>query len=99
MAASAEIGLDELDIVGPQHYVDHGYPHEAWRILRNEAPIKWFSLGPRPGFWAVTKRADIVWLSKQPRRFLNAPRLAIFPESPSPEQRRAMSEAKAASND
>jgi cholest-4-en-3-one 26-monooxygenase len=32
------------------------------------------------GFWAVTRRADIVWLSKQPERFINAPRLAIFEE-------------------
>ena len=28
----------------------------------------------------MTKHADIVWLSKQPRRFLNEPRLAVFPE-------------------
>jgi len=32
------------------------------------------------GFWAVTRRADIVWLSKQPERFRNGPRLAVFPQ-------------------
>ena len=28
----------------------------------------------------MTKRDDIVWISKQPQRFLNGPRLAIFEE-------------------
>ena len=34
----------------------------------------------REPFWAVTKYDDIVWLSKQPKLFLNAPRLAVFPD-------------------
>ena len=33
----------------------------------------------------MTKRADIVWLSKQPERFLNAPRVAVFADSPPPD--------------
>ena len=57
-----------------------GAPHDAWRRLRRESPIHWFDLPGGVGFWAVTKRADIVWISKQPSRFLNAPRLAIFEE-------------------
>ncbi len=69
-----------LDVIGPDTFAQHGYPHAAWKRLRQEAPIHWFDLPGGVGFWAVTKRADIVWVSKQPQRFLNGPRLAIFEE-------------------
>jgi cholest-4-en-3-one 26-monooxygenase len=73
------------DIIAPRRYADEGYPHEAWRVLREEAPLRYFDFGERPGFWAVVRRADIVWFSKQPARFLNSPRLAIFADSPPPD--------------
>src|SRR6187401_2710223 len=72
--------LDSIDIVGSDYFAQNGYPHEAWALLRREAPVYWYD---RPGslpFWAITKHADIVWISKQPELFLNAPRLAVFPE-------------------
>jgi len=69
-----------LDVIGPDTFAQNGYPHAAWKRLRREAPVHWFDLPGGVGFWAVTKRADIVWISKQPTRFLNAPRLAIFEE-------------------
>jgi len=72
------VPLDELDVIGPDTYAEHGYPHAAWRRLRQESPIHWFDLPDGVGFWAVTKRADVVWISKQPERFRNGPRLAIF---------------------
>ncbi|MCB9722580.1 MAG: cytochrome P450 [Spirochaetaceae bacterium] len=75
---SAAPSLDEIDVIGPDGYAREGYPHAAWRRLRRESPIHWFDLPDGVGFWAVTRRADIVWLSKQPNRFVNAPRLAIF---------------------
>jgi cholest-4-en-3-one 26-monooxygenase len=70
--------LDQLDVIGPDYYAAHGYPHEAWKRLRQESPIHWFDLPGGVGFWAVTRREDLVWISKQPERFVNAPRLAIF---------------------
>ncbi|MDG1399438.1 MAG: cytochrome P450 [Candidatus Binatia bacterium] len=68
------------DIIGPDTFAQHGYPHAAWKRLRNEAPVHWFELEGGVGFWAITKREDIVSISKQPNRFLNGPRLAIFEE-------------------
>lgn len=72
--------LDALPVVDPDHYAERGYPHAAWRRLRRESPVHWFDVPGGVGFWAITKRADVVWLSKQPERFRNAPRLAIFEE-------------------
>ena len=80
--------LQAEDVLGPINFAQNGYPHEAWKTLREEAPLRYFDLGPRPGFWAVVKRADIVWLSKQPNRFVNAPRVAIFADSPPPDPTR-----------
>lgn len=77
--------LTTEQVLGPDEFKAHGYPHEAWKTLRREAPVKYFDMGPRPGFWAVTRRADIVWLSKQPTKFLNAPRVAVFADSPPPD--------------
>jgi cholest-4-en-3-one 26-monooxygenase len=80
--------LDCLDVIGPDHYARNGYPHAEWARLRRESPLHWFARPnpSTPGFWAVTRHADVVWISKQPRRFLNAPRLAVLPDIVPPEQ-------------
>jgi cholest-4-en-3-one 26-monooxygenase len=70
--------LDDLDVIGPDTYMREGYPYAAWKRLRKESPIHWFDVPGGVGFWAVTRRADVVWISKQPTRFINGPRLAIF---------------------
>jgi cholest-4-en-3-one 26-monooxygenase len=76
-----------LDVIGPDTFQRHGYPHAAWKTLREQAPVHWFDLPGGVGFWAITKREDIVAVSKQPTRFLNAPRLAIFEEGGPVEKR------------
>src|SRR5262245_66247513 len=81
-------GVSTADLIDPDRYLARGYPHAEWRALRREAPVRFFSFeGPRPGFWAITKRADIVAISKQPGRFLIAPRTAVFAESPPSSER------------
>ena len=82
--------LTWLDVIGPDTYAQNGYPHEAWKLLRRDSPIRWFDLEGGVGFWSVVRRADIVWLSKQPLRFLNAPRLAIFERGGPVEERDAV---------
>jgi cholest-4-en-3-one 26-monooxygenase len=77
------LSLQDIDIVGNRTFGEHGYPHDAWTLLRREAPVYWYDRPEvRPPFWAITKHADIVTVSRQPRLFLNEPRLAVFPEIP-----------------
>ncbi|MBW2447631.1 MAG: cytochrome P450 [Deltaproteobacteria bacterium] len=76
----ASVPLDELDIVGPATYAADGYPHAAWARLRREDPVHWVERGIDRPFWAITKHADLIWLSRQPKAFLNGPRLAVFPD-------------------
>jgi cholest-4-en-3-one 26-monooxygenase len=75
-----QLTLDTIDIISPDHYQQNGYPHAEWTLLRREAPVYWYDRGQGQPFWAVTKRADIVELSKQPEKLINKPRLAAFPE-------------------
>ncbi|MFD9035247.1 cytochrome P450 [Streptomyces sp. NPDC059567] len=57
------------DVFDPRIYAD-GLPHEAFRVLRDRRPVAWQEeydvLGwpPGPGFWAVTRHADVVRVLK-----------------------------------
>jgi cytochrome P450 len=72
--------LTGLDFIGGAEYQANGYPHAAWARLRREAPVFWTERADAFPFWAVTKHADIVAISRQPRLWQNAPRLAVFPD-------------------
>ncbi len=74
------LSIDTVDIIGPDHYQQNGYPHAEWALLRREAPLYWFDRTDDDPFWAVTKHEDIVLLSRQPKKFLLNPRLAVFPD-------------------
>ena len=76
-----------LDLVTPGYYEQHGYPHAEWTWLRRHDPVFWYDRPNVDPFWAITKHADIIELSKQPDIFLNAPRLAVFSRDlPPPEE-------------
>ncbi len=79
----------DVDVIHPRTYGAGGYPHAGWARLRREAPLCRVEQEGFDPFWAVTKHADVKWFSKQPERFLNGPRLAMFHDSqrPPPEER------------
>ncbi len=66
-----------LDLVDPGYYAAHGYPHDAFTQLRQQSPVTWFEPEGYRGFWALTKHADIIEISRQPELFWNGPRLNI----------------------
>ena len=68
----------ELDVASPEHYERNGYPHPEWTWLRAHAPVFWYERANVEPFWAITKHADIVEISKQPDAFVIAPRIAVF---------------------
>jgi cytochrome P450 len=78
--------LEDIDIVSNETYAENGYPHEAWARLRRESPVHWIEHGVKVPFWAITKHEDVIRLSRDPERNLNAPRLAVFPEFAPPEE-------------
>ncbi|HEY4659341.1 MAG TPA: hypothetical protein VIH11_07525, partial [Gemmatimonadaceae bacterium] len=75
-----EFDLATIDVISPDHYVANGYPHPEWKWLRRHAPVfRYEGRSNVDPFWAITKHADLIELSKQPEIFLNAPDLAVFP--------------------
>jgi len=71
--------LDPLDLVDPERFAAHGYPHELWRRLRAEAPVTRVEPEGFHPFWAVTKHADIVEVSSQPEVFSSAYGITLAP--------------------
>ena len=72
--------LEEIELKDPDVYLD-GVPHESFRLLREHDPVHWHpEAAPDPGFWAITKHADVVAISKDPVRFSSAERFIYYEE-------------------
>ncbi|HEX7852234.1 MAG TPA: cytochrome P450 [Sphingobium sp.] len=59
------------DLKDPDLYVEQA-PHEVFRRLRQEHPVYWNPEEDGGGFWALTRYADIVEVSKRPDLFSSA---------------------------
>jgi cytochrome P450 len=71
------LNLETLEIVAGPHFQENGYPHAEWTYLRKHAPVYWYDRANVDPFWAITKHADIVEIARQPKIFLNGPRLLV----------------------
>ena len=65
------LSLDTLNITDTSLYVEHGYPWAAWDLLRREAPVYWYQRPNFEPFWAITKHADVRFISSNPELFSN----------------------------
>jgi cholest-4-en-3-one 26-monooxygenase len=75
----------EINLVDQDTYQRGGAPHEQFTWLREHAPVYWHANGGEPGwpgFWAVTRHADIGHVSRHPEIFSSTRRLALFGEIP-----------------
>ncbi|HEX7672019.1 MAG TPA: cytochrome P450 [Polyangiaceae bacterium] len=61
----------DVDVYDLDTYVQ-GVPHTLYRRLRAEDPVHWNPEPGGPGFWAVTKYADVVTISKDPKTYSSA---------------------------
>ncbi len=68
--------LDDIDIANPDAYV-RGVPHEQFAFLRQHAPVFRHREAGGPGFWAITRHADIARISRDPSTFAQVPSLFI----------------------
>ena len=73
----ANLSLDTLDIHTPELYLTRGYPFAEWDYLRKEAPIFWYERDDIDPFYAVTRHADILTISKHADVFVNSRRLRL----------------------
>jgi cytochrome P450 len=78
----AAMNVDEAARVftDPKAYADEARFHEACALLRRESPLTRVEVDGFNPFWAVTKHDDVMEISRQPERWLNAPRPALGPK-------------------
>jgi cholest-4-en-3-one 26-monooxygenase len=74
--------LQTLDIINPDLYVQRGYPHTEWSLLRREAPVFRYERPDVVPFWAVTKHADIIAVSRDPALFRSTKYLFVTINEP-----------------
>ncbi|MEU7910395.1 cytochrome P450 [Microbispora bryophytorum] len=73
----------EINLVDKDRYAQSGVPYDQLRWLRDNAPVyRHEGQGDWPGFWAVTKHADVVHVSRHSDLFSSARKLALFDEIP-----------------
>jgi cholest-4-en-3-one 26-monooxygenase len=78
----------EINLIDPGAYQRGGAPHDQFAWLRQHAPVYWHANGGDPawpGFWAVTRHADIGYVSRHPEIFSSSRRLVLFGETPESE--------------
>ena len=63
------VALDDIDLTDLAVF-EHGAPHEAYRRLRDEAPLFWHAPTAHTpggeGFWCLTRHEDLVWAARNP---------------------------------
>ena len=70
--------LSDVDLMDLDAFVE-GKHHEIFKLLRRESPVHWQEEPDGgPGFWAITKHADIVEISRNPGLFSSAPTCQLF---------------------
>jgi cytochrome P450 len=71
-APDGDLGPDDADIVDPDTYV-RGVPHATFRRLRQDDPVSWWEEHDGGGgFWAVTRHADLLDVSRNVDVFSSA---------------------------
>jgi len=78
----AELSLEAIDILDPDLYVERGYPHNEWALLRSQAPVYYYERPNARPFWAVTRHADIISVSRQPDLFRSGQYLFVTIDEP-----------------
>lgn len=81
IVGGGDFSLDTIDIISPDLYQKHGYPHAEWAYLRKHKPVFKVERPDVDPFWAITRAGDITEVSRQPRLWLNRPRLGVTSSS------------------
>ncbi|GAA2362547.1 cytochrome P450 [Nonomuraea africana] len=74
-----------IELYDPAVY-ERGVPYEDLGWLRENSPVHWHRDPQGPGFWAVTRHADVVHVSRHPELFSSYEGLAMIGEYPEPDK-------------
>ena len=79
--------LDDIDLTALDRFAE-GAPHEWFDRLRSEAPVYWNEEANGPGFWVLSRYAEVTGLNKNWRHFSSA--AGITPEGQGADQELGM---------
>jgi cholest-4-en-3-one 26-monooxygenase len=72
---------DEIDLYDMDQYAESGVPHEQLKRLRNEEPVFRHNDPQLPeGYWAITRHADVVYVSRNPELLSSYEKTAMLDE-------------------
>jgi cytochrome P450 len=63
-----DLGDPQADITSHDTYTN-GFPHAAFKRLREEDPVAWVPERDGSGFWAITRHSDVIEVSRDYKRF------------------------------
>jgi cytochrome P450 len=70
----------KIDLLSPTSFSD-GQPHDQYRWLRENEPVRWHDEPGGRGFWAVTRHADVWAVDRDFQAFSSEPTIMI-PDPP-----------------
>jgi cytochrome P450 len=71
----------KIDLLSPASFAA-GQPHDQFRWLREHAPVRWCDEPDSPGFWAVTRHADVWAVDRDFQAFSSEPTIMITDPPP-----------------
>ena len=72
----------DIDVYDPDRYAD-GPPYDDFAVLREREPVYHHADPEVPaGFWAVTRHADVRFVSRNPEIFSSAEKTCLLTEFP-----------------
>ena len=74
---SGDVTLEYSDLVNPKTYASDDLLHPLLTKMRRDDPVVWIETPDHAPFWAITKHADIIEISRANDQFLNAPRVVL----------------------
>ncbi|HEY7775948.1 MAG TPA: hypothetical protein VIC02_05340 [Kineobactrum sp.] len=73
-------GCPHIDLNNPDTFRG-GQPREIYQYLRREHPVYWHEASAElPGYWVITRQADLDLVSKNPQLFSSAERTCMLHE-------------------
>lgn len=73
--------IEDVDLLDPDRFrrLEH---HEMFRVLRAEDPVHWTPEPDGPGFWSITKHADLITINRDAEGFSSEDEGVNIPEIP-----------------
>lgn len=76
---SATTEATDENLLNPDFFAASGYPHGAWERLRREDPVHFVAEWAGDPYWAITRHADIIEISKNPGLFSSKGGYLLYP--------------------